>query len=122
MDEPGSSGLRPSPVEEDEAAHDSDSALSTDEASTCTVSVSILERLRSPPPSDLARKRKVQSNPPKGRKRSKSCGSAFAPKSVTPYDRVKQYPGESFTMSMASCFALAAEKNSQVRRASSSYI
>ena len=52
MDEPGSSGLKPSPVE-DEAAHDSDSALSTDEASTCTP-VSILERLRSPPPSDLA--------------------------------------------------------------------
>ena len=53
MDEPGSSGLKPSPVE-DEAAHDSDSALSTDEASTCTTPVSILERLRSPPPSDLA--------------------------------------------------------------------
>ena len=63
MNEPASTGLRASPVEEDEAAHDSDSALSTD-LRTYTM-ISILERLRSPPSSDLTRKQKVQSNIPK---------------------------------------------------------
>ena len=51
--------------------------------------VSLLDRLRSPTPSDLARKRKVQSNPPVGMKRSnKGSNSVFVPKSITPYDRV----------------------------------
>ena len=40
------------------------------------VSVSMLDRLRAPILSDLARKRKVQSNPPVGMKRSKK-GSIF---------------------------------------------
>ena len=47
MDERGSSDLGPSPGEEDEAIHDSDSAPST---STCATCESILDRLRSPTP------------------------------------------------------------------------
>ena len=91
MDEPGTSDSRPILVEEDhDRCHDSDSqaesddAGATDEASSTTV-VSLLDRLRLPTPSDLARKRSVQSNPPVGRKRSKKGGSSvFAPKSISP--------------------------------------
>ena len=42
------------------------------------------DRLKSPNASDLARKRKVQSNPPVGMKKSKKGrNSAFAPKSIS---------------------------------------
>ena len=57
--------------------------------------VSLMDRLKAPKASDLARKRKVQSNPPVGMKRSKKGrNSAFAPKSITPYNRVKENPVE----------------------------
>ena len=110
MDEPGTSDSRPILVEEDHDRYDDlpdsqaesdecDDVRATDEASLRTV-VSLLDRLRSPTPSDLSRKRSVQSNPPVGRKRSKKGGSSvFAPKSISPYyDRVKQHPGESLTL------------------------
>ena len=52
--------------------------------------------LKAPRASDLARKRKVQSNPPVGIKQSKKGRySAFA---ITPYDRVKEHPGEPLTV------------------------
>jgi len=105
MDEPETSDSRPILVEQDDdrcddldsQAESDDDAGDTDEASSRTV-VSLLDRLRSPTPSDLAIKRSVQSNPPVGRKRSKKGGSSvFASTSISPYDRVKQYPGESLT-------------------------
>ena len=54
---------------------------------------SLLSRLKSPTASALARKRKVPSNPPIGRKKSKGS-SSFNPKTVVPADRVKLYPNE----------------------------
>ena len=65
--------------------------------------VSLLDMLKAPKASDLARKRKVQSNPPVGMKQSKKGrNSAFAPKSITPYDRVKEHPGEPLTVTTGS--------------------
>ena len=59
---------------------------------------SILEVLKAPQASDLTRKRKVDCNPPLGRKRSRGQGSS-EPKSVTPRDRVNEFPDECFTVS-----------------------
>ena len=71
--------------------------------------VSLLDRLKAPKASDLARKRRVQSNPPVGMKRSKKGkNSAFNnPKSITPYDRVKEHPGEPLTVTTGILFCSA---------------
>lgn len=81
--------------------------MSTDQSSDTTV-VSLLSKLRSPPPSDLARKRKVRQNPPppKGVKRGK--GTVLAdPKNVKPADRVLTYPEECLTVSNKKLFCSA---------------
>ena len=69
--------------------------------------VSLLDRLKAPTPSDLARKRKIACNPPpKGKKRS--CGrGANNPKSVTPIQRVKEHPDECLTVSNKQLFCRA---------------
>ena len=80
------------------------------------VSVSMLDRLRAPILSDLARNRKVQSNPPVGMKRSKKgSNSAFSPKSITPYDRVKEHPGEPLTVSTGKLFCSACKEQLSVK-------
>ena len=74
---------------------------STDEESDANeqVTVSILDRLKAPTPSDLHRKRKTKVNPPCGKKRSTSSSSSSDPKRVTPIERVRQYPKEPFKVS-----------------------
>ena len=67
------------------------SSMDTDESSTKIAS--ILNRLRSPTPSDLSRKRKVASNPPKGAKKGKGNVSS-EPLNVSIADRVREFPGE----------------------------
>ena len=52
----------------------------------------LLSRLKCPAPSDLSRKRKLNSNPPKGLKSSK--GSVAAEPSIPPSTRVKEFPSE----------------------------
>ncbi len=59
--------------------------------------MSLLSRLRAPTASDLARKRKVSTNPPLGTKRSKGS-SASDPKSISPAEQVKQYPDQQLTV------------------------
>ena len=67
-----------------------------------------MDRLKAPKASELARKRKVQSNPPVCMKRSKKGRNfAFAPKSITPYDRVKEHPGETLTVTTGTLFCSA---------------
>uniref|UniRef100_A0A1X7UYG9 U1-type domain-containing protein n=1 Tax=Amphimedon queenslandica TaxID=400682 RepID=A0A1X7UYG9_AMPQE len=63
--------------------------------------VFILDKLKSPTPSDLHRKRKMKSYPPHGLKKSSttSSSSASEPKSVSPSQRVKEYPAEPFKVS-----------------------
>lgn len=69
-----------------------------DSSSELFAVLSLLSRLKSPQPSDLARKRKVKCNPPKGTKKGKGS-AASSPKNVSPLDRVKAYPSEHFTVS-----------------------
>ena len=58
----------------------------------------MLEVLKAPQVSELARKRRVDCNTPVGQKRLKGHGSS-QPKSVTPKDRVKGFPSECLTVS-----------------------
>ena len=68
----------------------------------------LLQVLRSPRPSDLARKRRVASNPvPPVGKRRKSRGSSSSssePKTVTVQQRVREYPDEPFDKSSGLTF------------------
>ena len=59
----------------------------------------ILNRLKCPTASDLARKRKVQCNLPKHGKRFHPPKSKSNPKNVTASARVTEFPGENFTVS-----------------------
>ena len=70
---------------------------------------SLLYRLKSPQVSDLARKRKLKCNPPKGTMKGKGS-VASNPKNVSPLDQVKAYPNEHFTVSYNKNFAQPVEK------------
>ena len=73
--------------------------------STSCSTESIRSKLKSPQLSDLARKRKLSTNPPpKGAKRSKGRNVAD-PKSVSPSERLKQFPEENFKISDNKLFA-----------------
>ena len=61
---------------------------SSSESSSSVAVNTLLSKLRSPLPSELARKRKVQKNPPKGQKRGKGT-VADNPKNVAPIDRIQ---------------------------------
>ena len=64
-----------------------DSVLISSSSSTATAGRLLLNRLRCPKSSELARKRQVDRNPPRGKKRSWGQG-ASDPKSITPRQRV----------------------------------
>ena len=58
----------------------------------------MLDVLRAPQASELTRKRKIDCNPPTGKKTSRGQGSS-EPKSVTPKQRVNEFPDECLTVS-----------------------
>ena len=68
--------------------------------------LSLLQRLRSPLPSELARKRAIKTNPPVGAKRGKGRCSA-TPKTVSVGDSLKAYPEENFVSSNNRLFCSA---------------
>ncbi len=77
---------------------------------------SILSRLRAPLPSELSHKRKIRMNPPpKGVKCGKGAVTAD-PKSITPLDCVKAYPGENFTVSNNTLFCSACREEVAVKK------
>ena len=68
-------------------------------------SVSILEALKAPKASDLTRKRKVDCNPlPKGKRRARGEGSS-EPKTVSPRERVREFPNECLTVTGGRAYA-----------------
>ncbi len=85
---------RPGESESDSPASTSTTASCERDGTVVESPPSILSVLRAPKLSDLARKRKVPSNPPHDGKRYKSPSCASEPKSVTPAMRVKSFPGE----------------------------
>ena len=74
-----------------------DSAHLADVSSSSTT-VSLLDRLQSPEPSDYARKRKTTVNPPKGKRKSHggSAASSSNPLTIKPEQRLKEHPEEPF--------------------------
>ena len=81
------------------------STCHTDSESTDSA-LSLLQRLRSPLPSELARKRAIKTNPPVDAKRGKGRCSA-TPKTVSVGDRLKAYPEENFVSSNNRLFCSA---------------
>ena len=95
-------------MEDDQADHSDLSDSDQDEDFSQTDSTpglaTILDRLRAPRQSDLARKQKVPSNPPpKGQKR---CKGPVVEK-YSPASRVKQFPGEALSVERDKLFCSA---------------
>ena len=68
---------------------------------------SILNRLKSPKLSEVARPRKIKTNtPPVGLKRStgQSKFRSYMPKSISPIQQVREFPNDSFTVSAGKLF------------------
>ena len=84
-------------------------------SSTGTVT-SLLSVLKCPPPSHLARQRKLNTLPPSGRKRSRGHTTASTPKSVSPHDRVKAYPEEQLTVSNNKLFCTACREELSLKK------
>lgn len=97
------------------------SGCESDNESSTSTSLSLLERLRAPRPSDLGRKRSIHVNkPPIGKKRS-LCGGAGAagkhdPKSMSPSQRVNKFPGENLTVSAGKLFCRACRECLALKR------
>ena len=110
-----------------EVSSDSESVASTrtgscepvDTSSTSDSAItSLLGRLRSPQPSDLARKRKIVTNrPPIGKKRGKGH-TATDPKSVSPAERVKAYPNEPLTVNNKKLFCSGCREQLSLKKSS----
>ena len=87
-------------------------AVIDSETGGCSDSGSLWQRLKCAKPSQLARKRKVKTNaPPIGAKRSQcrinARSSAYTPHSVTPRQRVAEFPGECLDVSGGKLFCNA---------------
>ena len=87
----------------------------TSEASSSTV-VSLLERLKAPNKSELTRKRKIFTNPREHGMRKKRPSCFSNPKSVTPSQRVKEFPNECLTVSARTLFCEACRQEVSLRR------
>ena len=79
----------------------SESRSNSELCETTQTRPSLLDRLKCPKASELMRKRKVKTNtPPVGVKRSSGQSSkslGYTPKSVTPSQRVREFPDERFS-------------------------
>ena len=81
---------------------------------------SLLDHLRSPTQPDLARKRRIPCNPPKGTKKGKGT-VASEPQNVSPQDRVKQFPDDHLSVVCGNYSALLAVKTSPLRSGLKAY-
>ena len=75
---------------------------------------SLINRLKRPTVSDLSRKRKVQTNPPRGTKRGK--GAVAAEPSVSPSDRIREFPDEQLSTVLGKLFCNACRENVSVKK------
>ena len=99
------------------ASSSSASAASSfeEEGTSESSEASLLSVLRAPTPSELARKRNVSSNPPRGAKRSKGS-SSNDPKGISPFDRVKQYPDQQLIVSAGKLFCRACKEELSLKK------
>ena len=93
------------------------------ECSSSGACVSLLTRLRSPKPSELARKRKIERNPPPKGKRKLHGRRMVGPKSVSPSQHAREHPREFLTVSNKQLFCRACcEELSLISRVSNNHI
>ena len=71
---------------------------------------SLLDKLRSPTVADLARKRKIKTNPPIGHKRCKGA-VVSEPHSISPSTRIAECPNEFFRSISGKLFCNACREN-----------
>lgn len=99
----------------------SDSIQQVTESSSGTQSrsssIPLLDRLHSPGPSELSRKRKIQQNiPPVGKWRGKGGRSSAGPKSITPSQRVCEFKGDMLVVSGGRLFCNACREELSTKR------
>ena len=97
------------------AASSKDSVAESSTSSRSTAPADHLSVLRCPKASDIARKRAIDRNPPKGKKRSRGVG-ASDPKYVDPRKRVSEFPSESLTVSNGKLFCLACREELSLKK------
>ena len=85
------------------------------ESSKSIDKVTLLDKLKSPTSSDLARKRKLASNPPKGMKRSKGIVQ-HEPQSVSASQRVREFAGENLSVLSGKLFCNACRETLFVKK------
>ncbi len=78
--------------------------------------LSLLDRLKYPKPSELARKRKT--NPPKGKRKSSGSSALKCKLKVRPARRVIEFPNEQLTVSLGKLFCLACRETLAVKKSS----
>ena len=107
-----------SDLEQNSIRSDSLEESAHSDATTSSSVSSLLDRLRAPTPSMLARKRKIKLNPPpKGMKRGKGKDNGD-PKSISPAERVKVYPDEGFSVSNGKLFCRACREELATKKSS----
>ena len=84
-----------------------DSKAGPSGADTSSSEVSLLDRLKSPVPTEIARKRKLKTNPPPVGKCQSKETVASDPKSVEPRKRVREFPNEMLKVSASTLFCKA---------------
>ena len=100
-------------------AHCGESSSVQDDESESRTYPSLLDKLRAPRPSDLGRKRCVHANPPPvGKKRSRQGAIAgkHDPKTVSPTQRAREFPGEHLTVSAGKLFCKACRECLTIKR------
>ena len=106
-------------MESEAEAHTSCSETDECETSTSysseTATVSLLNRLKSPTASDLARKRKIPRNPPKGLKKGKGT-VASEPQKVRPSTRVEEFPDQHLSVVSSKLFCMACREHLSLKK------
>ena len=103
------------PVEPNSERSDATASSSMDADQSSTEVASFLSKLRSPAPSDLSRKRKISSNPPKEMKKGKGSASS-EPSNVSISDRVREFPGEHLCRNLGKLFCNACREPISVKK------
>ena len=111
--------------EQDEGSREAESNLSGEEADTESDSTalnsdassvrSFLIPYRAPTPSELARNRKLRTNPPCGAKKGKGAFKGD-PKRISPADRVKEYQHENLIVSNRKVFCSACREELSTKK------
>ena len=95
---------------------DIESSLDSEAVTEKAVVVSLMDRLKSPTPADIARPRKIQKNdPPRGQCKCRGSSSSD-PKSVTPSQRVREFDKEALVVSHGHLFCSACREQLSVKR------